>query len=321
MEITVFDNVRTACRTVAERATHVRINYDRISDYAQTLPVRNAASPELDPRNHYLGHGEDTVAFILTLDTINFGSGYFPHLAKRPSMSGYFTMASSLNDYFKNHGPISANKLRNITIDDCAEIFNQDLNSRPIRELMDLFRAALNDLGTYLREDFNGSFVDLVESADASVNRLVGILIKMPYFKDVASYGNLEVPFYKRAQLTAADLALAFNGTGPGNFDDLDNLTIFADNLIPHVLRVDKILLYDKNLADRIDAGKLIPAGSPDEVEIRACALQAVELLKKDLRKAGDQVTSSGLDYLLWNRGQQPYYKSIPRHRTRTVFY
>jgi hypothetical protein len=29
-----------------------------------------------------------------------------------------------------------------------------------------------------------------------------------------------------------------------------------------------------------------------------------------------------GLDYLLWNRGQQPYYKKArPRHRTRTVFY
>lgn len=321
MEATVFDNVRTACRKVADRATRVRINYDRLCAYAQTLPVRNAASPELDPHSHYLGHGDDTVAFFLTLDSINFGSGYFPHLAKRPGMSGYFTMASSLNDYFKSHGPISANELSNITRDDCAEIFNQDLKNHPIRELMDLFTAALNDLGTYLQKDFDGSFVDLVESADASVNRLVGLLIKMPYFKDVASYGNLEVPLYKRAQLTAADLALAFNGTGPGKFDDLDNLTIFADNLVPHVLSVDKILLYDQNLADRIDAGKLIPAGSPDEVEIRACGLHAVELLKKELGKAGYQVTSCGLDYLLWNRGQQPYYKAIPRHRTRTVFY
>jgi hypothetical protein len=24
---------------------------------------------------------------------------------------------------------------------------------------------------------------------------------------------------------------------------------------------------------------------------------------------------------LLWNRGQQPFYKAIPRHRTRTVYY
>jgi hypothetical protein len=23
----------------------------------------------------------------------------------------------------------------------------------------------------------------------------------------------------------------------------------------------------------------------------------------------------------LWSRGQQPHYKALPRHRTRTVFY
>jgi hypothetical protein len=27
------------------------------------------------------------------------------------------------------------------------------------------------------------------------------------------------------------------------------------------------------------------------------------------------------LDMWLWNRGQAPRYKALPRHRTRTVFY
>jgi hypothetical protein len=151
METTVFDKVRTACQKVTERATHVRINYDRLCAYARTIPVRNATSPELDSRSHYLGHGDDTVAFVLTLNTINFGSGYFPHLAKRSGMSGYFTMASSLNDYFTNHGPISANELGQLTIDDCAEIFHQDLNNGPIRELMHHFATGLTDLGTYFQ--------------------------------------------------------------------------------------------------------------------------------------------------------------------------
>ncbi len=321
MQINVFDNVRNACQQVAEKAIHVRINDDLIPAYALSLPLDKAISPELDLQSHYLGRGDDTVAFILTLNTINFGSGYFPHLNKRPGMSGYFTIASSLNNHFKSHGPISADELRKVTPDDCAKIFNQDLNNQPIRELMHLFTAALNDLGAYLQDEFNERFVNLVESADSSVDQLVRLLIKMPNFNDVESYDNLAVPFYKRAQLTAADLALAFNGTGPGNFKDLDNLTIFADNLVPHVLRIDEILLYDQNLANRIDTGELIPAGSAEEVEIRACAVHAVELLTKELRKAGHRVTSSGLDYLLWNRGQQPYYKAIPRHRTRTVFY
>ena len=317
----LMDNVRTTCRAVVEQAGHIRINEDSIPYYTHSLPLQNAITPELDAHSHYLGHAEDTLAFFLILDSINFGSGYFPHLQKRSGMSGYFTIASSLNDYFKDRGPLSAQQLHDLTVEDCAKIFNQDLNNGPVKELMRLFSQALNDLGRYLLEDFDGRFEVLISAANASVNRFVELLTKMPYFNDVERYDNLKVAFYKRAQLAAADLALAFGGNSWGHFSDLDQLTIFADNLVPHVLRVDNILIYDKGLLNRINAGELISAGSKEEIEIRASAVHAVELLKQNLQKAGHRITSSGLDYLLWNRGQQPYYKAKPRHRTRTVFY
>jgi hypothetical protein len=149
----------------------------------------------------------------------------------------------------------------------------------------------------------------------------VGLLAEMPFFRDIERYGAFDVPFFKRAQLTAADLALAFDGKGWGRFDDLDRLTIFADNLVPHVLRVDGVLEYDRPLLDTISAGELVPAGSDEEIEIRAVGLHAVELLTAECRRQGRDLTPMQLDYLLWNRGQAPAYKAIPRHRTRTVFY
>ncbi|MEW6733630.1 MAG: hypothetical protein AB1489_20040, partial [Acidobacteriota bacterium] len=109
--MSLIDNVRNAARAVAERASFVQINYDLISSYAKSLPLAEATLPELDANTHYLGHGDDTAAFLITLDAINFGSGYFPHLNKRPGMSGYFTVAASLNDYYKEHGPLSAQQL------------------------------------------------------------------------------------------------------------------------------------------------------------------------------------------------------------------
>ncbi len=160
-----------------------------------------------------------------------------------------------------------------------------------------------------------------MEAAGSSAERLVQLLKKMPYFNDVGLYNGIEVPFFKRAQITAADLSIAFKGRGWGYFKDLDQLTIFADNLVPHVLRMDGVLIYEESLIDRIAAGTLIPAGSAEEVEIRACALHAVELIKKEILKSKRIITSSELDYLLWNRGQQPHYKAVPRHRTRCVFY
>lgn len=76
-------------------------------------------------------------------------------------------------------------------------------------------------------------------------------------------------------------------GQGHGGFHDLDELTIFADNLVPHVLRMDRVLAYDAALAERVDREELILAGSMEEVEIRACAVHAVELIVAQLRQAG----------------------------------
>ena len=317
----LLDQVRVQSKRVSDRAKFVHIDTDRIPAYAASLPKDRLGSPDVDPGCHYLGHGCGTVAFFLTLNTVNFGSGYFPHLNKRPGMSGYFTVASSLNDYFNANGPLCAEELAEMSPHACSRLFGQDPEKKPIREMMQLFAAALRDLGLYLLNRFEGQFGALVETAGGSAEHLVALLSEMPYFNDVEPYEELQVPFFKRAQITAANLSLAFGAQGPGRFHDLHRLTMFADNLVPHVLRVDKVLRYDPALISRINRFELIPARSPEEVELRACAVHAVELLVSELGASGHRLTAMEADNLLWNRGQQPAYKAFPRHRTRTVFY
>ena len=309
------------CAQVAEQARFVRIREERIPDYASSLLMQQAGPAELNPAHYYVGHGPATVAFILTLDAVNFGSGYFPRLRKRRGFSGYFTVASSLNDYFCEHGPLSPDQLAELSAERCVALFGQERENETVFELMGLFALALNDLGRLLMDRFEGSFMQLVESAGHSAERLVQILATMPFYRDVQQYGYLKVPFYKRAQLTAADLALAFGHEGPGLFEDLDRLTIFADNLVPHVLRVDGLIEYDAHLRDRIDRQELIAGGSPEEIEIRACSVAAVERIREEVTRRGGSVTSMELDYRLWNRGQGAVYKAQPRHRCRCVFY
>ncbi|MBP7799444.1 MAG: hypothetical protein KA072_12560 [Thermoanaerobaculaceae bacterium] len=313
--------VRERCAAVAAQADWVRVRHDRLAAYAASLPLDSDAVPQLDPEAHYLGSPEATAAYILQLDTINFGSGYFPHLAKLPGRSGYLTIATHLANHFRRHGPFSPRQLEKLTVTDCAELFHQDLDNHPASELMWLFTTALQDLGHFVRQRFAGSYSRLIASARACSQRLVEILVGMRMFRDVARHKEVEVPFFKRAQLCAADLALALGDTPLGTFRDLDELTIFADNLVPHVLRVDGVLEYSPDLANRIAGGSLLAAGSAEEVEIRACAVHAVELLCAELARQGRPTTAMRLDYLLWNRGQQPHYKAIPRHRTCTVFY
>ena len=309
--------IKSACAAVSERAQSVRLELAALETYAAGLELSTVTAPRYDTDHHLTGDLEAVLAYTITLDTINFGSGYFPHLIKRPGMSGYFTVASALKDHFELYGPLSTEALCALTPEATAALFAQDLRDPVRAELMRHFTEALQQLGSYLSERFGGSFVRLVEAAEGSAERLAGLLAEMPYFQDVSRYGELSVPLYKRAQITPSDLALALGGEGWGAFDDLDALTIFADNLVPHVLRVDGVLHYAPELAARIGAGELIPAGSPEEVEIRAVALHAVEQLAARL----PGVSARQLDVHLWNRGQGEAYKASPRHRTRTVFY
>lgn len=308
-----------ACARVATNASWVQLDEAALRVYAQTLT--RAPQPSYDRRHHYWGAPEAVVAYLLTLDAVNFGSGYFPHLVKRPGLSGYFTVALALKEHFEARGPWSAETLAALTPAACARVFGQ-----PPGELMELFTVALNDLGAYLLARFGGSFTALVEAAGGSAARLVELLAEMPLYRDVARYRDREgqefrVPFYKRAQITASDLALAFEGRGYGRFDDVAELTIFADNLVPHVLHVDGVLHYHPELVSRLARGELLAPGSAEEVEVRALALHAAERLKAVLSEVGRPMSAQEIDVVLWNRGQAPRYRAAPRHRCRTVFY
>ena len=260
--------------------------------------VEPGPPPALDPESHFLeGSREDVASYLLTLDSINFGSGWFPTLRKRPGCSGYFTVAWALSDRFRAHGPWSAGELRELQAAGVAAVLGQDAD----HELMGLYARAMRDLGGFLE---GRSPLEAIDAAGGSAERLAGQLAAgMPFFDDRG--------FFKRAQIVSSDLALA----GIAAFDDLDRLTIFADNLVPHVLRMDGVLVYEDGLARRIDAGELLPPGR-EEREIRACAVHACEAIAGELG-----VPPRVLDMWLWNRGQGARYKARPRHRTRTVFY
>ena len=316
----IFERIRRRAARVMKSARSVSIDAGALEDLTRSRDLL-APSIQLDPIDYYVGAPEDTAAYILTLDAINFGSGYFPYLAKRPGHSGYFTIATSLRENWERDGPWDAGQLATTSADDCARVMAQNLGVPEVAELMSLFSRALNDLGEFLLKHFDGDPPGPIVSANRSAARLAETLIEMPLYRDVSQYAGFAVPFYKRAQLTSADLAAVFKGEGYGAFADLDQLTIFADNLVPHVLRREGVLVYDPALAARIDAGELLEAGSPEEVEIRAAAVHAVECCVALLREAGVEMTARQLDTVLWTRGQLPAMKAHPRHRTRTTNY
>ncbi|MHB8658226.1 MAG: queuosine salvage family protein [Solirubrobacteraceae bacterium] len=299
------DEIRTACAQVAARSNQVRIRTEAVPGYAAALACGALPTASRDaPRDR-----EAATGFWLTLDTINFGSGWFPTLRKPEGRSGYHTIAAALRARFAAHGPWGPTELAEILPSELARTLGQD----PEHELMALFAASLRDLGQRVQTDHGGRFTAVVDAASGSAVTLTELLAGWPCFADVSNYGGLRVPFFKRAQIAAADLVR----TGAAAFDDLSRLTMFADNLVPHVLRLDGILVFDPDLVARIGRGELIEHGSREEVEIRACALHAVELILAARR----DTCAAALDELLWNRGAGARYKASPRHRSRCTAY
>ncbi|HEX5010471.1 MAG TPA: queuosine salvage family protein [Planctomycetota bacterium] len=318
----VFDAIRSACRDVAQGARHVRLVEPRLAALADALPdPREAPGPE--PAHHWLGHGEGTAVFMLLLDAVNFGSGWSAHLRKPEGLSTYYTTASALTRWFEREGVPTPARVLALGPAELGEIFGQMGRpaGHPVHELLALWARSLHELAELVRRDFGGEWLGPVRAAEGRAARLVERLGALPAWHDVAAWRGRQVPFFKRAQIACADLHLAAQGAWWGRFDDLPRLTLFADNLVPHVLRVEGVLEYEPALAARIAAGTELPAGSEGEVEIRACGLHAVELLVARLAATGRPATALQLDGLLWHRGQSPSVKAVPRHRTRSSFY
>lgn len=314
----IFDDIRAGFAWVAERARHVKIHTDKLDAYAQSLTLRHPAM-NFDAGHHFIGTPESTAAYVLTLDAVNFGSGYQPHLVREGwtmiDDGIYFTLAMRLKKRFE-HGGINADYLTHIEQAEVAALF--ELPQGPYgQELAGIFTQGLNDIGTLIARQYSGSFFSFVETAEGKASNIIRQLSDLPQFRDAHVYEGRTIPLYKRAQSAAADLHDAFRHTGVTLFSDIDQLTVLTDNDVPCVMRADGLLEYTPELAAHIAAGRELVSGSAEEVEIRACTGYVAERLA-----ACKNVNAIAIDRVLWHRAaEDASYAGHPRHRTRSSFY
>jgi len=314
----------TACR-VAERSALVRIDKEALVRFAEKLSSRDTPVPSWDGEYHFRGSDEKTVAYLLVLDTLNFCFWPLPGRARweveygGKLFSGYYALALSLKRAMEEGVPFTdAGYLAGMSLSGLQRI----LAGPGELQLMDRRLENVRELGRVLLESFHGKAHELVESARKSAVALVKILTdRISSFRDAASYKGGKVLFYKRAQLLASDLHGALDGKGWGEFHDMAELTAFADYKLPQVLRQAGVLEYAGALADKVDRRSLLKAGSHEEVEIRANTVQAVELIREEMKAGGKFLTAPQIDWILWNLGQEDAFRCKPYHRTISIFY
>jgi len=149
-----------------------------------------------------------------------------------------------------------------------------------------------------------------ISRAGSDYWKLVDELVRTyPSFNDTWKYGEVDVPFYKRAQLLVSSLHVQ----GDLKVSGTENGTAFADYRVPQALRELGIIKYSKQLASDVDNLVDIKAGSAAEVEIRAASLVSCNRLAKEY---GLKVVE--VDNILWMHGRQC---KGPHHLTKTTSY
>jgi len=307
--------VRTSARWVTRRARYVRLDEGRLHSLAHRL--EEASLPAWEGRYHFRGDEELTCRYLLVLDALNFC--FWPGKVKwtvpgpeGEPLTGYFALAYALRKAaektpdFYQPGNLAA-------LDEGG--LGEVLGGIP---LLWLRARAVREVGLLLSRF--GSAREFFLACRGSCRRLVELITAhLPSFRDAAVYRGRAVFFHKRAQILCADLYGAFAGEGLGDLRDLDWLTAFADYKLPQLLRAQGVILPAPGLAVRIDRLEPIPAGSPEEVELRAATVAAVEELVGLLRLRGRPLRAFEVDWMLWHlaQGDLPF----PHHRTVTVFY
>ena len=319
-------SVLPSCRAVVEQSRVVQIDPTVISNLMDNSSLLEIPPLPLGPAAyHYFDGTGVTAEWIFVLDTINHcfwpdvGYPLWTIYYRGEALSGYWALAASLKRAMEEGIRIhQAETLASMDSQTLAHIFSG-------RGKIPLFKdrlANLRQAGQVLLDRFQGSFIHVLEEARGSPAELVSLLVRQfPSFDDTASYHGKTVYFLKRAQLLIQDLWSTFSGESWGDFRDLWQLTAFADYKLPQVLRHLGLIHYRPTLAQCIQELMFIPPESPEEVEIRAATVWAVELIRQALTSRGQKVTSAQIDNWLWNLGQEDTYRRLPYHRTRTIFY
>lgn len=189
-----------------------------------------------------------------------------------------------------------------------------------VLQLIPARRRVLQQVGLILAQRWDGHFMNLVEDANFSAPGTVERLVSgFPAYRDEWESDQGLLAFNKLAHLCAAMMA---SGSGT-EFTGLDTFPVYPDYMLPMVLRHFGIFHYDPELAGKVDALRLIEAGSDGELAIRWATVYAGQQLTEALHRHGNQVVTPALDYFLWHQAVLgPRAGTMgEHHRTLTMAY
>jgi len=328
----IYDNcIDVAVDMRASKAAAETI-FSKMAD--QGYSMSSWSEHELHPKTK----DEATVDFIFTMDLLNFSfwselpeDERFAIEYKGRRWTGYWSLVAGLQRALEEGIPITDPEFwrdeRECNFEKLKYVFRSctDEEMPMLKERLD----CLQEAGQVLYERYGSSVADLVDASDGSAARLVNLLAQdFQCFRDEHVYEGRTKPvrFLKRAQIFVADLWACFENQSFGEFHDIDKITMFADYRIPQILISLGALYCSPTVTAAIKDKKLLESGGKLEMQLRACSIWAVELIRREIKRQHPKADINAIliDFFLYDtmkemeaQGKEP----LPHHRTRSIWY
>ncbi|KAI8577001.1 hypothetical protein K450DRAFT_274173 [Umbelopsis ramanniana AG] len=243
--------------------------------------------------------------------------------------TGYWALCACINRACQEGYPILKPQwwAKDASDDVLLHVFRSDTEEQ-MPMVKERIRVMREDGGALLKY-YDGTFINCIKEANGSAMKLLQIITRhFKSFNDEHTFHLRKVQIFKRAQILIADIWACFDGQGLGYFEDIDQITMFADYRVPQALYHLGCLEYSKDLIQKLRDHQNFPSGCSEEVEIRGNSIWAVELLRQRIQHMIDEQNSDMkvnailLDFYIWDYAKEIQGTvDIPTHRTRSVYY
>ena len=321
--------VLASLQPVVDGAQLVRINHEKITEVANWMAYEEFAKPDGSMLFDFGNDPDVLMDFTLVVNTMNFAFTDFStgvkfetdYMGKRWCDSE--AMLACLHRAINAGIPFfSGEYLAKVTRKDLESVFSGTIEMPMLDERVVLF----NEVGRVLVEKYQGRYSNFVRSCaprlyangDGLLERLT---TEFPRFRDVSMYHGSEVHIFKLAQLGIWGMHLALSPRGAWKLEDADNLTAFADYIVPVGLRVMNIFEYAPELEKQINSLVEVKRDSEAEVELRASSIYVIAKLTEEINKRRpgmEPLLQPQVDFRFWKTYHATHW---PHHLTKTVMY
>ena len=321
MEINWGSQVLSSVSKVIPQLSCLEINIEKLHEVAINLSkedfgINYEGNPNIVP--------EEYIRKTMLINTLNFVFTDFSTSVKYKieNLSDTDAMVYQIDKALLEGVPLTEGSfMRDMDLKEFKRIFTGNIEMPMADEKVKI----LNNVGDTLVTKYGGDWINFIDdgpkklydNGEGLVERLVRDFKR---FDDHSIFENEKVYFLKLAQLAFWGIHRELSKRH-FYIEDMENMTAFADYIIPVALESFGIVKYSSGLKEKIDSGILIDRDSIEEIEIRSTSIYVTAKLTELLnnyKNEEEKIIIPQLDFKLWT---DFHADEKPHHLTKTIMY